>query len=597
MQGWTKVWIAPSGASSGTLVERIASARGIAPSELAKFLEPTWSDLRPLEELPGAREVGQRLAQAVREKKHIAIFGDYDADGMCASAILVHLIRAARPESPPTVYIPQRATDPYGLSMKALTDLASRGVQVVVTVDCGITAIDEAAQARRLGIELLITDHHPMRGDGVLPDAAVIAHPSLSSTNSPLCGSAVAWKVGWAFACAWCQSEKVSPVFRTLLAETLALAAIATIADVVPLGGDAARENRTIVRLGAARIASSGLPGLRALAIEAGISHSDVVDAERISFGIAPIINACGRLGNPIDAVKLLGMSAVSSDAEAVDTADAAQRADTARRARVMAANFGLLNAARKKQEREIVDAAKGRIDEGLGHSRGACVLAAPNWKRGIVGIACARLSDLFNVPVVLLESDGEFAYGSARSVVGYSVLEGLHACKDLLDHYGGHAAAAGLMLRVERIDEFREKLSAHAASSRAGAGVPPLHIDAQLCADDLSVAVVESVAKLGPFGMGFPAPLFLVRDAVVTRAGGVFGAEADHLNFHVKLSGANSSDEVRCTWWRQAVHYRKIGVGMTVQLLVRAQVDRWKGPPRPAFTIMDMSDAPWSDS
>lgn len=582
MRGWTKTWISPVGERQGAIVERIAAARGIARADLAAFLAPTWKDLRPTKELCGAHEVAARLVCAVREGKQIAVFGDYDADGMCASAILLHFIRAVSDGNLPRVYIPQRATESYGLSNKALGHLASLGVQVVVTVDCGITAIDEALEARRLGLELLITDHHAVLPNGALPDAAAIAHPALGGNASALCGAAVAWKVAWAFAVAWCESEKVSTMFQELLVETLALAACATITDVVALSGEAGRENRAIVRLGSARVAMSGLPGLRALAREAGIGPNDFVDEERISFGIGPIINACGRLGDPLDAVKLLGLH----------TTDRSEQGGT------LASKFARLNLDRKQRERLIVNAATARIEEGLGTTRGACVLADSNWQRGIVGIACARLSDTLNVPVVLLERDGEFAYGSARSVAGYSVLDGLHSCKHLLERYGGHAAAAGIQVRADRIGELREGLSAHAAANRLSAEAIPLAADVALSGADLSVESFESIALLGPFGQGFPAPILLVRGAIVTKEGGVFGAERDHLSFHVRLTDAKSTrQEVRCTWWRQAAQAARIGVGMTLHLLVRPQIDRWRGTPRPAFTILDVSDESWPQS
>lgn len=577
VQGWTKVWTLPARSESATLVERFAQARGIAPSDLAQFLAPSWSDLRPLDELAGVRNVGARLAEAVRTQKHIAIFGDYDADGMCAAAILVHFIRAARNDLAVTVYIPSRATEGYGLSKSAVEHLASIGCEVVVTVDCGITALDEALEARRLGIELLITDHHAIRSDGILPQAEAIAHPALGTTPSALCGAAVAWKVGWAFACAWCENERVSPVFRTLLTETIALAALATITDVVPLGGDAARDNRTIVRLGAPRIATSGLPGLRALAREAGIGVSDSVDAERISFGIGPILNACGRLGNAQDAVGLLGLDCSSASDKA----------------RTIASQFGLLNADRKQKERMIVESASKRIEEGLGRASGACVLASGEWQRGIVGIACARLSDKLNKPVILLESAGEFLYGSARGVAGYSVLDGLHACRHHLDRYGGHAAAAGITLRADRLEAFREEFSSHAASHRDGSVNPSLIADAILEPGDVSIATFESLAAFGPFGMGFPPPTLLMRRARVTQPATLFGADGDHIAFHVTLAGHGSSDaHMRCTWWRQREFCSKIKNGMLVDLLVRPQVDRWRMPARPACTVIDISDA-----
>lgn len=448
MQGWLKTWILPEEQASGTLVRRIAAARGISADVFEKFISPTFADLAPPSELHGAVAVAERLVLAVRAGHKIAIFGDYDADGMCASAILLHVLRAVRPDDPPMVYIPERATEGYGLSITAMQHLAAVGVQTIVSVDCGVTAIDEAREARRLGLELLITDHHLVRPDGVLPDVEAIAHPGLGGGNGELCGAAVAWKVGWAFCTAWCGSDRVTPVLRELLVETLALAAFGTVADVVPLRG----ENRLIARLGAARIARSGLPGLLALAREVGIARDDRVDSEKISFTLGPIMNACGRLGNPLDGVKLLGLPS--------DSKSEADREAITRCAKQMAADFTQLNNKRKKIERFIVVESTKRITEGLGRARGGCVLAASDWPRGVVGIACARLAEVFTVPVILLEIEGDFAYGSARSVEGYSVFDGLHHCADLLERYGGHAAAAGVKVRLDRIEDFREKFS-----------------------------------------------------------------------------------------------------------------------------------------
>ncbi|MSQ90340.1 MAG: hypothetical protein EXS01_02950 [Phycisphaerales bacterium] len=576
VQGILKPWIVPTVPPTGTLVARIAAARGIPSESLKKFLAPTYQDLVPPKDLFGAVEVGERLAAAVRSGRKIAIFGDYDADGMCAAAILLHLIRAVRPEDPPIVYIPKRATEGYGLSTSALSHLASLGVQTIVSVDCGITAIEEAVEARRIGLELLITDHHTIRSDGVLPCADAIAHPGLGGGAGELCGAAVAWKVGWAFLCAWCSNDKLPTNLRELLVETLALAAFGTIADVMLIRG----ENRLIARLGIARIANSGLPGLRALAREAGIGPSDRVDSERVSFGLAPIVNACGRLGNPFDAVELLGLAAGAPGGS--------EAAESNRRAKHLAAGFAKLNQERKEIERRIVDAAQERWAEGIGSARGACVLASPDWPRGVVGIACARLAEKFGIPVVLMESEGVLAFGSSRSVEGYSVLDGLHACAALLDRYGGHAAAAGVSLRLDRLDEFRETLSAHAAANRHDAEVPTLRPDVEFFGADLTIQEIDALDALGPFGRGFRAPLVLVRSAIVTSAPRTFGAASDHGSFFARLPGSNPT-EIRCTWWRQAAQMSKIARGMAVHLVASPQVDRWNGRPTPALMLLDV--------
>ncbi len=556
-------------------MERVASARGIAENALAKFSAPTMGDIAHPKELPGAVAVGERLATAVRSGRKIAIFGDYDADGMCASAILLHLMRAVRPDDPPIVYIPERATEGYGLSVPAIQHLASMGIQTIVSVDCGVTAIEEAREARRLGLELLVTDHHAMLPSGALPDVDAIAHPALDGGTGELCGAAVAWKVGWAFSCAWCGSARVPEILRELLKETLALAAIGTIADVVPLRG----ENRVIARLGAERIADSALPGLLALARDAGIGSKDRVDAERISFGIAPIVNACGRLGRAVNAVTLLGLPSL-----AVAGSNPVELMRTAGR---LSADFRQLNDVRKQIERRIVDSASLRTDEGLGEARGACVLAAPDWPRGVVGIACSRLVETLGVPVILLEIDGEFAHGSARSVEGYSVLDGLHSCSSLLERFGGHAAAAGVAVRMDRLAAFREALSAHASKNQHSAQAPSIRPDVEFFAQDLSVESFEALERLGPFGRTFPAPSVFIRDAVVSRDASTFGAKSDHLSFYARI-GDSSPTEVRCTWWRQAGQASRIRRGDRLNLVAIPQVDRWKGTPRPAFTVID---------
>lgn len=573
----------PAGVADGSLVERIARSRGMDSQEVRRLQAISFNDLEAPEKLFGAIEVAKRLVHAVRAGRTIAIYGDYDADGMCACAILLHVLRAVRPEKPPLIQIPLRASEGYGLSMSALKQLASSGVQTIITVDCGITAVEEAAAARELGVELLITDHHSLNADGRLPDADAICHPALAvgdvgAGDGLLCGAAVAWKVALAFAREWTGSDRVPTQLKELLVETVSLAALGTVADVVPLSG----ENKVIVRLGCQRMACSGLPGLRALAKQAGIKPTETVDAERISFGIAPILNACGRLGRAVDAVELLG---IPSRHEANLNHDA-----LVQRAGVIAGEFSVLNERRKDIERAIVTAAESRIEEGLASARGACVLADESWPRGVVGIACARMVDNLGVPVILLEREGDYAHGSARSIDGYSALEGLHACAHLLDRYGGHAAAAGVSLRCDRLDEFREAFSAHAAANRPQGNQQCLKPDCQLDSADLSVTSFESITQLGPFGRGFPAPTVLLRRAQICSDPRKFGSDESHLSFYVRLS--QGGPELRCTWWRKAAMAPRVRRGAFIHLVARPTVDRWKGPPKAALVVMDAADS-----
>lgn len=570
----------PEGASTrlmvGTLVQRVAAARGIDADAFARFTAPTFDDLKPPEDLFGAVEVGGRLAAAVRDGKRIAIFGDYDADGMCAAAILVHLIRHVQGGEAPRVYIPERATEGYGLSVEAVRQLAADGAQVIVTVDCGITALDEVAVARELGLEVLITDHHAARSDGRLPSAHAIAHPAFGGGDGTLCGAAVAWKVGLAFSRAWCANDRVTPELRELLVETLALAAFGTVADIVPLVG----ENRIITRLGMARIARSSFPGLRALAEQAGIGPKDKVDCERISFGIAPILNACGRLGSAMDGMHLLALPRM---ADGTDTSHERQAVQWVRR-------FAALNEQRKAEEREIFEQALERQDEGLGAARGACVLADPRWPRGIVGTACARLAERLHVPVVLMQTAEGMAHGSARSIDGYSILGGLEECAEYLERFGGHAAAAGLALSETKLAAFREALSAHAAAHRPPNAGPSVRADVCLDGGDISAESFAAVQQLGPFGRGFPSPTVWVRSAVITSAPRIFGKDHDHVSFFARIGDVQTA-EVSCVWWRQAMQSGRLSRGLGVQLIGTPHVDSWSGRNRPALQLADVAD------
>ena len=551
-------------------MRRVAAARGIESDRLQRFMTPMMEDLPTPRAVPGAGDVGRRLVSALREKRPLAIFGDYDADGMCAAAILVHALQAVAPEARVTVHIPKRGQDAYGLSIASIEGLAANGFKTIVTVDCGITALKEAKRAKELGVELLITDHHARDASGQLPEAAAIAHPGLGEAPSEMCGAAVAWVVALALFEEWAAPAKIPPRHVEVLAATLALAAVGTVADVIPLVG----YSRAIVALGLESVANSSLPGLKALVRQARIRPGETVDAEQVSFGIGPLLNACGRLGSAVEGVELLALPA---------TTNAVVKAGQ------VATRFAELNERRKERERRIVEEASKRIEEGLGRNKGACVLADPAWSRGIVGIACARIAETHHVPVVLLEVDGEFAHGSGRSVEGYSLLEGLVGCAEWLDRFGGHAAAAGVSMRVEHIPAFREALSDHAAR-RDTSAVGVLKPDVEVAAEDLSLAAITSVLGLGPFGNGFPMPTVLVRGVRVASDPKCFGASGDHLSFYV--SPAAGAAELRCTWWRQGGHRDRIRRGQRLHLVARPQIDRYQGTARAALVLFDVADA-----
>jgi single-stranded-DNA-specific exonuclease len=471
----------------------------------------------------------------------------------------------------------------YGLSAAALEQFAAQGATMVVTVDCGITALAEARRARELGMRLVVTDHHAFArtadGSLALPDAEAVVHPALAGdgaapAGSPAwhsCGALVAWMVAWAFARSWSGSDRVQPALREALLETLPLAALGTITDVMPLQG----ANRALVRAGLARLDRTGIPGLAALARACGVRPGTEVDVERVQFSVGPVLNASGRIGDANAAVELLSMPAEQG---ARFRAFGEPSPESLTRATSLAASFVQMNERRKALERMVHEQAVARVErEGIGASRGAVVLADAAWPRGIVGIASARVVERTGLPTVLLSIEDGTCHGSARSVEGYSILEGLNSCAAHLLRWGGHAAAAGVSLDASAVAAFREALSDHASRHLADAAPAPRPIDCTAGVADLDERAVRSVARMGPFGPGWPEPTVLVPAVRVVGRPRAFGKERDHAEFIASVDGPERR-ELRCVWWRQAALMPRLSPGMTVNLVAELKLDDFRG-------------------
>jgi len=566
-----------------SLAERVATARGIALPASEPTAGSGLSELPAPESVPGAVAAGELLACALRSGERIAIHGDYDADGICAASILVHVLRAARPECAPIAHVPLRMAEGYGLSASALEQFAAQGATMVVTVDCGITALAEARHARELGMRLIVTDHHAFSreddGSIALPDADAVVHPALAGTGAApagsaawhSCGALVAWMVAWAFARSWTGGDRVQPALREALLETLPLAALGTITDVMPLKG----ANRALVRAGLARLDRSAIPGLAALIRACGVRPGTDVDVERVQFSIGPVLNASGRIGDANAAVELLSMAA-EHGARFRAFGDPAP--EVLAKATSLAASFVQMNERRKALERMVHEQAIARVErEGIGASRGAVVLADAAWPRGIVGIASARVVERTGLPTVLLSVEDGICHGSARSVEGYSILEGLNSCAAHLLRWGGHAAAAGVSLDASAVAAFREALSDHASRHLADAAPPLRSIDCAAGVADLDERAIRSVARLGPFGPGWPEPTVLVPAVRVVGRARAFGKERDHAEFVASVDGPERR-ELRCVWWRQASMMSRLSPGMTVHLVAELKLDDFRG-------------------
>ncbi|MHC4810507.1 MAG: single-stranded-DNA-specific exonuclease RecJ, partial [Planctomycetota bacterium] len=529
--------------------------------------------LHPPALLPGADAAAERIVAAVRAGERIAIYGDYDVDGMTATAILTHVIRRLRPDADLMSYVPHRLEEGYGLNAPALEQLAAEGVRLVVTVDCGITARSEVAVGRAAGLDLIVTDHHelPPGGAEAMPEA-ILVHPRLPGSaypNGDLCGAGVAFKLAWRIAQVWAGSDLVGQVARQALVEVLPLAALGTIADVVPLVG----ENRILTRFGLQTIKASPIEGLRALIEASGLMGQDI-DDERAGFVLAPRLNACGRLGHARDAVRLL------CDA----TGEEAAR---------IAGMLARLNAERQKTERGITEQAAAMAEsEGMtGDDRRAIVLADAQWHPGVVGIVCSRLVERFGRPVVLLQrGDDGMLKGSARSIDGYSIHAGLEACSAHLERFGGHEAAAGLTLRAERFEAFREALLRHAGEHiRPEQLVPSLRMDVDAVLRELTPEAVRAVRRLGPFGRGNPRPVVRLGGVQITDARRM-GGDLRHLSLEIRdpRDGAGGG-RLRAVWFGGGEHAAALVPGRRIDLAVEPRVDRWRGRERVEAHVRDV--------
>jgi single-stranded-DNA-specific exonuclease len=490
------------------------------PDAARRFLDAPLAGLHPPMSLPGVPEAVERLHQAVEAKKKVCVYGDYDADGVTGTAILYGLLQQLG--VPAEFYVPHRLEEGYGLNKEALRQLATSGVQVIVTVDCGIASLDEADEAAKLGIELIVTDHHEMKDR--LPAAACCVHPRLPGGDYPfggLSGAGVAFKLAWALAVRHCGSEKVTDRLRNYLLDALCLATLGLVADVVPL----ADENRILVRAGLNRLREKPPLGVKALIDSAKISPDGPIRSEDVGFKLAPRLNAAGRLGCARLVVEMLTTSNPA-------------------RAREVAEYLEGQNGQRQTLERKMVAQAKDLIERDGIDGSAAVVLAHADWHPGVVGIVAGRLVDYLGRPVVLfaLKDGADVVTGSGRSVPGFELHEALKACDDLLAGHGGHAMAAGVKIRPQDIPAFRERFQACAAK-HFPAGEPPaprLRLDAEVPLSALTPGLLRDLEKLEPYGADNPRPRFLAGGLEIVGDPRRIGKDERHLNFRVRQSGTS---------------------------------------------------------
>jgi single-stranded-DNA-specific exonuclease len=509
-------------------------------------------DEHPLGSFGGLEAAAGRILGHIGRRTRITVHGDYDVDGVCATAVLVRALRTLGADV--DWYLPSRIDDGYGLAAATVERLAARGTGLLVTVDCAITAVEEVAAARAAGIDVIVTDHHSPRADGALPDAPIV-HPRVGGYPCPdLCATGVAHKLARALLGGAGEDPDAAD-------EDLDLVALATVADVVPLVG----ENRRLVRVGLRALADTRKPGLRALMAVARVDPGEV-DAGAIGFRLAPRINAAGRLYRADAGLELL----LTEDPE---------------RARAVAAELDAVNAERRDVETRIRFEAEALVAEA--GPAPAYVLAAEGWHPGVIGIVAARIAERHHRPAVLVAIDGEEGTGSGRSIPGFDLLAGLHAGGRHLLRFGGHRAAAGMTVAVDALDAFRAAFVAHAGDVLTPDDlVPSVRVDAVAPGDALTLGLAEELERLAPFGMGNPAPALLVPAAQVSDPRPM--GEGRHVAFTLHAGGARS----RCVWF--GAGSRLPGEPDTpLDAAVRLEINRYNGTTEPRLVLRDAQPCP----
>jgi single-stranded-DNA-specific exonuclease len=495
----------------------------------------------------------ERIRAAVAGEKRICVHGDYDVDGICATALAILILREVGADV--VWHLPSRFEEGYGVSTETLTKLAEEGVGLVLTVDCGITAVEEVAQAKLLGLEVVVTDHH--RPGEALPDCPLVSTRPSAYPFQELCGTGVVHKLG----------EALLGPDHPALRKHLDLVALATIADVVPL----VDENRALASAGLRALACTRRPGLQALMRSAQVDPA-AVDAGSVGFRLAPRINAAGRLHRPDIALELI----LTGDA------------DEARR---LALELEGLNRDRQAVEDRILREATALIEalpERKRRQRGY-VLWREDWHEGVIGIVAARLVERFNRPVVMIAGSHDGWRGSGRSVTHFDLHGALAACSRHLERFGGHRAAAGLSIDPVRIEAFAEAFAEHADTAL---GDDDLHsvtiVDAVVSAEDLTLSLAQELDRLAPFGLGNPDVTLLVPGSQPIAPATV--GDGKHLRFRVRQNGRDAGSAIAFGQGSQLDRLRAEGL---FDIACRLKENHWNGTVAPQLVIRRLFETP----
>ena len=481
--------LAPRNSKIVAILARLLVLRGIGDVESAEyFLKPSLANLHSPYLMTGMKGAVDRIEAAIERKEGILIYGDYDVDGTTAIVILKTAIELCGGAA--DFHVPHRIKEGYDLRGDVIEGAAAAGIRLIISVDAGIRAFAAAETARRVGVDLIVTDHHLPGQDGTPPALAVL-NPNQSGCSYPckaLCGAGVAFKLAQALLERRLGTRDQAPLLKSFAK----VVAIATVADAVPLTG----ENRIFARIGLEALRSAVNPGLKALLEVAKVSGRPLTSGE-VGFRIAPRINAAGRMDIAADVIELFS------------TKDPA-------RAREIATKLDKLNADRQEEERRIVQAIDTRFSEDPALRDAFCiVIDGDGWHRGVIGITATRVVERYCRPTIVISRDGDEAHGSGRSIKAFHLLNALESCGHMFTRYGGHAHAVGFSIQAARIQELRAHLDQYARARLTLADFEPvLEVDAELSLDGVTPELFQALQQLEPFGVGNPEPVFVARNA-----------------------------------------------------------------------------------
>jgi single-stranded-DNA-specific exonuclease len=518
------------------------------------FLSPTYDQLHEPYAMLGMKEAVARLRRAVENREPVLIYGDYDVDGTTGTAVLLRALKLLGAQA--GFHIPHRFTEGYGIQQAALEKAVADGYKLVVSIDCGIRAHEPLYWARDNGLDVIITDHHlPDEKEGAPPAFAVL-NPNQAGCEYPdkhLAGVGVAFKLVHALFREYGREAQV-PAFMKVVA-------IGTVADVAKLTG----ENRTIVSIGLKDLARVANPGLRALIDVAGCGDGKGMTAYDLGFRLGPRINAAGR------------MDAARAVVELFDTRNADK-------ARLLAHHLDARNEERKTVQQQIIDLAIAEVKDPKDCH--VAVIAGEGWHRGVIGIAASKIAERLNRPCVVLSIDGEMAHGSGRSIEAYHLLNGLTACSDLFEKFGGHSHAAGITIRPERIEELRRRLNEHAASCLTSDDLEPLvKIDLELRPEEVTFSLTRELDALEPFGAGNPRPVFVTRN--LRRLSEPVVIKDKHLKF--RLAGPQNRP-LEAVWWNCVeAPGQTPDLNGSIELAYTLETSAWNDEYRMQLNVLDL--------